>query len=348
MGHEIIDLRSDTVTKPTPEMRRAIAEAEVGDDVYFEDPTVERLQEKAAEMLGFEASLFMPSGTMANQVAIKLHTEPGQEVIVEAKGHIFNFEMATMAAVSGVLARPVVGEDGFLTARLVEEHISAPIYYLAQTGLVSLENTHNLGGGRIHPQKQVSEILALCRKREIPVHLDGARLFNAAVASGMSAKQLTTGFDSVMFCLSKGLGAPIGSMLCGSRELIERAYVVRRIFGGGMRQVGIIAAAGLYALEHHIDRLADDHARARKLAEVLSQLPFVTIDPKRVDTNILVLELSAKKIDAHAFVERLKGRGVLCSAFSKCLVRMVTHLDFDDEDLERTAEILRNEFAEIS
>ena len=348
MGHEIIDLRSDTVTKPTPEMRRVIAEAEVGDDVYFEDPTVERLQEKAAEMLGFEASLFFPSGTMANQVAIKLHTEPGQEVIVEAKGHIYNYEMATMAAVSGVLARPVVGDDGFLTAKLVEEHISAPIYYLAQTGLVSLENTHNLAGGRIHPQDQVSEILTLCRKRGIPVHLDGARIFNAAVASGRSARQLAAGFDSVMFCLSKGLGAPIGSMLCGSRQLIERAYVTRRIFGGGMRQVGMIAAAGIYALEHHVDRLAEDHDRARKLAGVLSELPFVVIDPKRADTNILVMELNAKAIDAHSFVDRLKGRGVLCSAFNPRTVRMVTHLDFDDEDLERSTDILRNEFADIS
>jgi threonine aldolase len=341
MAGKIIDLRSDTVTKPSPCMREAIANAEVGDDVYIEDPTVERLQQVSAEMLGFEAALFFPTGSMANQTAIKLHTSHGQEVIVEAMGHIYNYEMATMAAFSGVLARPVEGTDGFLTPELVEAHISAKIYYLAQTGLVSLENTHNLRSGRIHPQEQVRAIIALCHERGIHVHLDGARVFNAAVASGTPVSELAKGFDTVMFCLSKGLGAPIGSMLCAKRELIERARVIRRILGGGMRQVGVLAAAGLYALEHNIGRLAQDHARARELAKALAQIDFVKIDPAKVETNILVFDLDTAVITAPQFAAKLKELGVLCGSFSQSKVRMVTHLDFDDDDLERVKQELK-------
>jgi threonine aldolase len=348
MTEKIIDLRSDTVTKPTPEMRRAMMEAEVGDDVYIEDPTVEHLQRRAAEMLGFEASLFFPTGSMANQTAINIHTHPGQEVICEEMAHIYNFEMATMSAFSGTLPRPVPGDDGFLTAELVRMNIRQKIYYRTETGLVSLENTHNLRGGRIHPQESVSEIIELCHSRGIRVHLDGARIFNAAVASGNQASELARGFDSVMFCLSKGLGAPIGSILCGSREFIERARIVRKMFGGGMRQVGILAAAGLYALEHHVERLAEDHVRARKLAEGLRQLPFVGIEPERVQTNILVFELDTEVIKAQEFVAGLKENGILCGAFSDSLVRMVTHLDFSDADLDYVLETLRRKSSSLS
>jgi threonine aldolase len=341
MVKKIIDLRSDTVTKPSPGMREAIANAEVGDDVYIEDPTVERLQKVAAEMLGFEASLFFPTGSMANQTAIKLHTSHGEEVICERMGHIYNYEMATMAAFSGVLPRPVEGKDGFLTAELVEAHLSAKIYYMAPTGLVSLENTHNLRSGRIHPQEQVKEIITLCRERGIPIHLDGARIFNAAVASGVPVSKLAEGFDTVMFCLSKGLGAPIGSILCASRELIERSRSVRKILGGGMRQVGILAAAGLYALEHNIDRLAEDHSRARELAKALAEVSFIKIDPRRVETNILVFDVDTAVITAPQFAAKLKERGILCGSFSKSKVRMVTHLDFDDSDLDVVKQELR-------
>jgi len=322
-------------------MREAIANAEVGDDVYIEDPTVEKLQARAAEMLGFEASLFFPTGSMANQTAIKIHTHHGQEVIVEEAGHVYNYEMATMAAYSGTLVRPVPGENGFLTPAQVEANISAKIYYRAQTGLVSLENTHNLRGGRIHPQQQVREIIRLCRERGIPIHLDGARVFNAAAASGVPIHELVEGFDTVMFCLSKGLGAPVGSMLCGSREIIDRARVVRKILGGGMRQVGILAAAGLYALEHNVDRLAEDHVRARKLAEVLAELPFVKIDPEKIETNILVFEVDTAVINSPEFADKLKQRNILCGSFSNTKVRMVTHLDFDDDDLTLVSQQLR-------
>ncbi len=348
MSDEMVDLRSDTVTRPTPAMREAIASAEVGDDVYIEDPTVERLQERTATMLGYEASLFFPTGSMANQTAIHLHVRPGEEVICEAMGHAYNFEMATISAFTGALPRPVVGEDGFLTAAQVKEKISPPIYYRAQTGLVSLENTHNMRGGRIHPQEQVEEIIELCRERGVPLHLDGARIFNAAVASGRPASELAAGFDTVMFCLSKGLGAPIGSMLCGGGELIERARSVRKMFGGGMRQVGVLAAAGLYALEHHVERLAEDHQRARKLAEALEELPFVRIDPRRVETNILVFEVDPETITAPEFASRLKENGVLCGVFSERMIRMVTHMDITDDGLGRVTEVLRTEFASFS
>lgn len=348
MGKIIADLRSDTVTKPTPEMLEAMLRAEVGDDVYLEDPTVNRLQEMSADLLGFEASLFFPSGSMANQTAVNLHTRPGQEVICEEMGHIYNFEMATMSAFTGALPRPVAGEDGFLTAAQVEVNIKGGVYYRAPTGLVALENTHNLRGGRVHPQHQVREILGFCHEKGLPVHLDGARIFNAAVASGKSARELAEGFDTVMFCLSKGLGAPIGSMLCGSGEVMERARAVRKMFGGGMRQVGILAQAGIYALEHHIDRLADDHVHAKMLADALAQIPFVLIDPEKVETNILVFELDTTAMDAFEFTASLKEDGVLCSAFSSSAVRMVTHLDVDRGAIERVTEILRNKFAQSS
>jgi threonine aldolase len=339
---KMIDLRSDTVTKPSQPMLEAMMQAEVGDDVYIEDPTINRLQEMSAELLGHEAALYFPTGSMANQVAINIHAQPGEEVICEAQGHIFNYEMATMSALSGTLPRPIPGDDGFLTAALVKEEIRPKIYYRAQTGLVSLENTHNLQGGRVHPQHQVEEIITLCRENEIPVHLDGARIFNAAVASGVAVKELTKNFDSVQFCLSKGLGAPIGSMLTGSQEFIDIARSKRKMFGGGMRQVGILGAAGLYALENNIDRLADDHVRAKRLGEALVKLPYVTLDA--IETNILVFSLDRSQISAPEFVDKLKKFNIIGGAFTEGIARLCTHLDVDDADIDYVCEVLNDKF----
>jgi threonine aldolase len=344
----MIDLRSDTVTKPTPAMRRVMAEAEVGDDVYGEDPTVNRLQEKAAEITGTEAALFVPSGTMGNQVAIAVHTRPGQEVIVEATSHIYNVEMATMARFSGVQPRVVFGERGVFSAEQVRQAIRPKLYYLAQTGLVCLENTHNAAGGRIWPLSGAREILEVAHAHGIPVHLDGARIFNASVATGIPVSELVRGFDSVMFCLSKGLGCPVGSLLCGSREFIEEARRVRKALGGGMRQAGILAAAGLYALEHHVERLAEDHENARILAQGLSEIPCLSVTPP--ETNIVMVEI-LRGPTAAELAERLKRRGVLVAPAGAGTearkLRLVTHLDVSREDILRTIDLFWEELRGI-
>jgi threonine aldolase len=341
-GKPIIDLRSDTVTKPSPEMRRAMAEAEVGDDVYLEDPTVNRLQERAAEIFGREAALFVPSGSMGNQICIKLHTHHGSEVICEERGHIYNFEMATMAAFSGVLARPIPTEDGVLTWVQVERQIRPKIYYRAQTALISLENTHNLAGGTVYPPAVADEICDRAHERGIPVHLDGARIFNAAVALRKPVQEITRKFDSIQFCLSKGLGAPIGSLMVGSREFIERARVLRKTLGGGMRQVGVLAAPGLIALEQGPLRLEEDHRNARYLAEGLARIPGVKIDPARFPTNILVFDVSGTGMTAQEICRRLAEQGVLANAFSAEIIRMVTHLDVNRAMIERALEIFEH------
>src|SRR5580698_8691778 len=268
--NNMIDLRSDTVTRPTPAMREAMASAEVGDDVYGEDPTVNRLEKDAAEVFGREAAIFVPTGTMGNQIAIRLHTEHGQEVICEARAHVLDWEMAMMAAFSGCQARAVAAERGILTWQHIKPAISPKIYYRAQTGLISLENTHNMAGGTVTPLAVFEEIWAGAKEAGLPVHLDGARVFNAATALGLSVKELTRGFDTVMFCLSKGLGAPVGSMLVGSREAIDRARSFRKALGGGMRQAGVLAAAGLIALEEGPALLAEDHRNARVLADAVA------------------------------------------------------------------------------
>jgi threonine aldolase len=344
----MIDLRSDTVTKPTPAMRRVMAEAEVGDDVYGEDPTVNRLQEKAAEITGTEAALFVPSGTMGNQVAIAVHTRPGQEVIVEATSHIYNVEMATMARFSGVQPRVVFGERGVFSAEQVRQAIRPKLYYLAQTGLVCLENTHNAAGGRIWPLSVAREILEIAHAQGIPVHLDGARIFNASVATGIPVSELVRGFDSVMFCLSKGLGCPVGSLLCGSREFIEEARRVRKALGGGMRQAGIRAAAGLYALEHHVERLAEDHEHARILAQGLAEIPCLSVTPP--ETNIVMVEI-LRGPTAAELAERLKRRGVLVAPAGAGTearkLRLVTHLDVSREDILRTIDLFWEELRGI-
>nr|BAL52386.1 threonine aldolase [uncultured Acetothermia bacterium]BAL60071.1 threonine aldolase [Candidatus Acetothermum autotrophicum] len=318
-------------------MRRAMAQAEVGDDVFGEDPTVNKLQERAAQLFGREAALFVPSGTMGNQIALKVHTQPGDEVILEEASHIFNSEMAMMAAFSGVIPRPIPSERGFLRWGQIESTIRPKVYYYAQTRLICLENTHNFKGGGVYPLEWAREIIERAHERGLAVHLDGARIFNAAVATGRSVQELTAGFDSVMFCLSKGLGAPVGSMLVGSAEFIEKARRVRKMLGGGMRQAGILAAAGLYALEHHIERLAEDHEHARLLAETLQEIPEVRLEP--VETNIVIFELA--KTPAERLIAALKQRDILALAIGPRRVRLVTHLDVTKEDALRAAQALQ-------
>ncbi len=336
-----IDLRSDTVTKPSPEMRQAMFEAEVGDDVYAEDPTINLLERRAAEIFGREAGLFVPTGTMGNQIAIKLHTHHGQEVICEERGHIVDYEMAMMAQFSGVLARTVRAEDGILTWELVKSKLKQGSYDSAKTGLVSLENTHNLAGGVVTPLAVFDEICDNSHAEGIAVHLDGARVFNAAVALGIPVAQLTAKADTVMFCLSKGLGAPVGSMLVGSAELIDRGRIVRKALGGGMRQAGILAAAGLIALEQGPEKLKTDHANAKFLADGLAKIPGIKIDPAKVDTNILICDVTATGMTAPQLSRKLRDRNVLASAFGPKIIRFVTHLDVSREQCTQALEAMR-------
>lgn len=339
----MIDLRSDTVTKPTPAMRRAMAEAEVGDDVYLEDSTVNRLQERAAEIFEKEAALFVPTGSMGNLIAVKLHTRPGMEVVIEERGHIYNYEMAGMAAVAGTLARPVKSADG--TGILAWPDIEAALhvgsaYYVAPTGLVALENSHNLAGGTVLPRAVCEEICESARALKLPVHLDGARIFNASVALDESVAALARPVDSVMFCLSKGLGAPVGSMLLGTRAFIEEARVWRKLLGGGMRQVGVLAAAGLVALEESPARLHEDHENAQLLAQGLADIDGIEIDPARIVTNIVIFEIAGTGMTADAICDELKERGVLASGFGSS-IRMVTHYDVTRAGIETALRELR-------
>jgi threonine aldolase len=339
-----IDLRSDTVTRPSAEMRAAMAAAEVGDDVYGEDPTVNLLERRAAEVFGREAALFVPTGTMGNQIAIRLLTQPGQEVIAESRAHILDWEMATTAVFSGCLVRAVEAPRGILTWKHIEPAIYARGAFRAATGLIEIENTANLAGGGSTPLAVLQEIWAGARERKLPTHLDGARIFNAAVALGTDVKALTEGFDTVMFCLSKGLGAPVGSMLTGSRELMDQARLFRKALGGGMRQAGVLAAAGLMALELGPQRLHQDHANARLLAESLARIPGVQIDLDAVETNIVIFKLAGGR-SASALTARLKARGILMSAVGPDTVRLVTHLDVDRAACITAAEALAEEIA---
>jgi threonine aldolase len=333
---QTIDLRSDTVTKPTPAMRAAMAAAEVGDDVYGEDPTVNRLEARAAEIFGREAALFVPSGTMGNQTAIRLHTQHGQEVICESRSHIMDWEMGMAAAFSGCALRTIPTAKGILTWAEIEPHVTPKHYHRSQTGLIALENSHNLAGGTVTPLALTEEIWAGAQERKVPVHLDGARVFNAAVALGADVQDLTRGFDTVMFCLSKGLGAPVGSMLVGTWEAMDRARIIRKGLGGGMRQAGILAGAGLIALEEGPKRLHEDHANARLLAERLAQSPQLDIDPQSVQTNIVIFGIR-RPGSASAFVAKLRERGVLCGTVGRDKVRFVTHRDVSRAACEEAA-----------
>ncbi|HTD22405.1 MAG TPA: low-specificity L-threonine aldolase [Terriglobales bacterium] len=337
----VVDLRSDTVTKPSPEMRRAMAEAEVGDDVYGEDPTVNRLEQRAAEIFGREAAIFVPSGTMGNQIAIKIHTHHGQEIICEERAHILNYEMAMLAHFSGCVPRPIHGEDGILTWGEIKKRISPKIYYRAQTGLISLENTHNMAGGTVYPQEVTDEICDRAHEIGLPVHLDGARIFNAAAALGKPVREITKKFDSVMFCLSKGLGAPVGSLLAGSRNLIEQARVYRKALGGGMRQAGILAAAGLIALEKSPARLHEDHENAKFLAEGLAEIRGIQIAPAKVKTNILVFDISGTGMSSDEMTRKLAAKNIFASGISAQAIRLVTHVDVDRAACARALDVVR-------
>jgi len=341
-----IDLRSDTVTRPTKAMRSAMATAEVGDDVYGEDPTVNMLEASAAAIFGREAALFVPTGTMGNQIAIHLHTQHGQEIICESRAHIVDWEMAMAASFSGCQLRTVSAERGILTWKQIEPQIKRPSSNHAPTGLVSLENSHNMAGGTVTPLEVFGEIWNGAHELGIPLHLDGARIFNAATALKVPVAVLTSGFNTVMFCLSKGLCAPVGSMLVGSRKLIERARMVRKALGGGMRQAGVLAAAGLIALEEMPKRLAEDHANARFLAEQLHGLPQIDLDMATVQTNIVIFTLKREE-SAAQLVGRLKERGVLCGAVGRNSVRFVTHHDVDRAACEQAARIAMDEITKL-
>ena len=328
-------------------MRAAMAAAEVGDDVYGEDPTINLLEKRAAETFGREAALFVPSGTMGNQIAIRLHTQPGQEVIAESRAHILDWEMATTAVFSGCLIRAVEAERGILTWKQIEPVIQKRGAFRAMTGLIEIENTANLAGGSCTPLPVLEEIWAGARERKLPTHLDGARIFNAVVALGVDVKALTRGFDTVMFCLSKGLGAPVGSVLVGSAELMEQARLFRKALGGGMRQAGVLAAAGLMALEDGPKRLHEDHANARLVAEALSHMEGVAIDLDAVETNIVIFKLTGGR-KAQDLTARLKARGILMSAVGPDAVRLVTHLDVNRGDCLTATEAIQEELELVS
>jgi threonine aldolase len=331
---DIVDLRSDTVTRPSAAMRRAMAEAEVGDDVYGEDPTVNRLQERAAEIFGREAALFVPSGSMGNLIAIKVWTQPSNEVICEHRGHINQYELASMSAVAGCMPRTTPAPDGILTWDLIEPLIRPKTYYYSQTGLLSLENTHNMHGGTVYPTAVTKDVCQHAHAAGLRVHLDGARIFNAAVALGKSVADITRDCDSVMFCLSKGLGAPVGSMLVGSSEFIEKAHIARKMLGGGMRQVGVLAAAGLIALEESPKHLHRDHENAKFLAEGLAKIKGISLDPTKVMTNIVIFDVRATGRTAAEICSELGKRKILSGPTDKYSIRMVTHCDVNPAGIE--------------
>jgi threonine aldolase len=337
-----IDLRSDTVTKPTAAMRRTMAEAEVGDDVYGEDPTVVALERKTAELLGKEAALFVPSGTMANQIAIGIHTSPGDEILCSGTAHVYVWEGGGIARLSGVTTRTVGFHGGLVTRASLEGKIRPDDGHYVRTRLVALENTHNRAGGRVHPLEDVSAISAWARSNGLAIHLDGARLMNAVVASGVSASEWARHFDTVAICFSKGLGAPVGSAIAGPRDLIKKAHRLRKVFGGGMRQAGVIAAAAIHALENHVDRLAEDHANAQLLASAVEETEGLSLESGPVETNLVWIEVDPSFATAAEVVARLKSQGILVSALGPQVVRACTHLDVSREGCQKAAGAIRD------
>jgi threonine aldolase len=333
-----IDLRSDTVTRPSAAMRRAMAEAEVGDDVFLEDPTVNRLQERSAAVFGREAALFVPSGSMGNLASVMAHTRPGQEVICETNGHIYNYEMGAVSALAGVLPRVVNGEDGLLSWDSIAPAIRPKVYYRPQTSLICLENTVNMAGGTVYPTAVANDVCDRAHDAGIRVHLDGARVFNAATYLSESVAEMTRKFDSVQFCLSKGLGAPVGSVIVGSREFIERCRPIRKMLGGGMRQAGVLAAAGLIALEYGPTRLQDDHDNAQVLAKRLAAIPGIALDPSKVRTNIIIFSVKPSGLSSSEFLSQIAMQGVLAVPVDAHQVRMVTHLDVTRSEVEIAAD----------
>lgn len=335
-SNPIVDLRSDTLTRPDDAMRRAMATAEVGDDTFREDPTVRRLEERAAAIVGTEGALFVPSGIMGNEIALHVLVPPGSEVICEASSHIIQWEMAAMAVLSGLLPRPVPGTRGLMEAQDVEAAVNQGVEFRTPTGALSVENTANMAGGSVYDRDQMEALLAVAARHGLPTHLDGARIFNAAVALGVEVSDLVAGFDATMFCLSKGLGAPAGSMLCGSAAFITEAWRVRRMLGGGMRQIGVLAAAGLLALEEGPAKLAGDHRRARRLAAGLEAHPGVTVEADLVETNIVIFAVD----DAPQWQATLEAGGVLSVALDRQRLRFVTHSDVDDRSVDHALAVL--------
>ncbi len=342
MPESWIDLRSDTVTKPTPEMRQAMFDAEVGDDVYGEDPTVNRLEARAAEVFGKEAGLFVPTGTMGNTIAIKCLTQHGQEVICDARGHLLNYELSMTAWFAGCLIRPIHTDDGILTWDRIEKEIRPLGPHAADTGCIEIENTHNMAGGTVYPQELIDEICDKAHARGIQVHMDGARVFNAATAAGRCVKEICAGVDTVMFCLSKALGAPAGSMVVGPKALIDRGRLYRKRLGGGMRQAGVLAAAGLISLEKMPLRLGEDHANAQLLAEGLKAIPRITVTPEKPATNIVIFGVSGTGKTGGEISAALKRMGVLINPINASTMRAVTHYDVTRKDCENALEALKS------
>ena len=330
-----VDLRSDTVTRPTDAMRKAMAEAEVGDDVYGEDPTVNRLQEKTAELFEREAALFVPTGSMGNLICMRVHGGHGGEVLCDSRGHILNFEIGSVASIAGVIPRAVDTPDGHLTWDLIEPALPPRVYYRAQPRIVALENTQNLAGGTVMAEGVQETVCKQAHERGLNVHLDGARIFNASVATGKTVAELSRGVDSIMFSLSKGLGAPVGAVILSSKEFIEEARIFRKMFGGGMRQAGILAAAGLVALERNIELLERDHIHARELAEGLAGISGIEIDLQSVQTNILVFDVSGAGVPASQLTAQLEQRGVRAGSMDDRTMRMVTHYDVDEKGIKQ-------------
>jgi threonine aldolase len=339
--HDVVDLRSDTLTLPTPEMREAMARAEVGDDVWGEDPTVQRLEALAAQRLGKAAGLFVTSGTQGNLVSVVTHTRPGQEVVLDLDSHIFNYEVAGGAVIGNVQMRPTQTARGFLTPEQVREALRPANIHLPQTGLVCIENTHNRHGGTCCTPEEIAAVAAVAHAAGVPVHLDGARLFNAAVALKRPPADFARHVDSVTFCVSKGLGAPVGSVVCGSAEFVERARRWRKMLGGGMRQVGVLAAAGLVALEQMVDRLAEDHANARRLAEGLAKTQGLRVDLATVETNIVIVRVDRGPAATEELVKGCAARKVKVHAMGPAAIRCVTHKDVDAEDISRALQAFR-------
>lgn len=335
-----IDLRSDTVTKPSKPMREAMMMAEVGDDVFGEDPTINKLQEKCAELTGKEKALFVTSGSLGNQLAVKAHTKPGDEIIVEAESHIYNYENAAPSVISGVQIMPIQGKNGVMNVEDIKQYLRDKVYYFPENTLICIENTHNRAGGIIQPVESIREITTFAKEQGIKTHLDGARIFNASVETGITLKEYATYFDSISFCFSKGLGAPVGSILCGESNFISRAHKWRKILGGGMRQAGILAAAALYALEHNVTRLKEDHTKAKLFAQSIASIPAIEINLQNVHTNIVIFRQN--KFSKKQFIEILKERGVLVSSGSFDYLRAVFHLDVSLAEVEESIKVFHS------
>ena len=342
MGEKMIDLRSDTVTKPTQEMREAMFRAEVGDDVCREDPTVNKLEELAADILGKEASLFVTSGTQGNQIAVLTHSKPGDEIILESESHIFYYEAGAVSALAGVQTRTIQGNRGQMPVDEIRTAIRGNDIHFPNTSLIALENTHNRAGGAVLPVSYMKDVYAVAQEKAVPVHLDGARLFNAAAALNINVKELTRYVDTVQICLSKGLSAPMGSILAGPKEWIERARKWRKRLGGGMRQAGLMAAPGIVALTKMVNRLEEDHRKAKNMAYALSEIEEIAVETDLVETNIVIIDIKKLGINAGQFLAELKKEGLLASPFGEYLIRFTTHREISDEDIKKATAIISN------